>query len=459
MENGSDTGKKLILLVTTAASFVTPFMASSINIALPLIGAEFSMSAVLLSWIAFSFLLAAAMVLVPVGRIADLYGRKRVFFIGLLIYTVSCLLCAVASSAHSLIAFRFLQGAGGAMIFGTSVAILTSVFPASERGRVLGINVASVYLGLSAGPFIGGFLTEHFGWRSIFIGNVPIGLVIMALVLWKMKGEWVGARKGEGFDYKGAVLYMATLASFMYGLSSLPGMTGVWLVLLGIVLFAAFVSREIKMASPLLDISLFRRNVTFAFSNLAALINYSATYAVTFLLSLYLQYIKGFSPLHAGIILSAQPVVQALFSPSAGRLSDRIEPRIVASIGMGLTALGLGCFIFLSNDSSLFSIVATLFTLGLGFGLFSSPNTNAIMSSVENPLYGIASGTLATMRLTGQMLSMAIVMLIFAVHIGHAPITREGYPLFLRSVHSAFIVMTLLCTGGIFASLARGRIR
>jgi MFS family permease len=192
---------------------------------------------------------------------------------------------------------------------------------------------------------------------------------------------------------------------------------------------------------------------------LAALINYSATFAVNFLLSLYLQYIKGFSPLHSGLILVVQPVIQAFFSPFAGRLSDRIEPRIVASTGMGLTALGLGLLIFLNNRASILFIVAVLITLGLGFALFSSPNTNAVMSSVENRFYGIASGTLATMRLTGQMLSMGIVMLVFALHIGDAPITPEEYPSFMVSMHSSLIILCLLCFGGIFASLARGKIR
>lgn len=453
----NNVSKKVTLFVTTAASFLTPFMGSSVNIALPSIGYEFSMSAILLGWVAYSFLLAAATVLVPVGRVADIWGRKRVFSFGLVIYTLSSFLCALVNSAYFLIAFRLLQGVGGAMIFGTSIAILTSVFPVGERGRALGINVASVYLGLSAGPFLGGFLTEHFGWRSIFLINVPFGAIILILVLWNLKGEWAAA-KNEHFDYKGAVLYMAALATTMYGFSSLTRTPGIWLIIIGLILIIAFILRERKVLSPLLDIHLFHHNPVFVFSNLAALINYSATFAVSFLLSLYLQYIKGFSPLHSGLILVAQPVVQAFFSPLAGRLSDRIEPRIVASIGMGLTALGLGLLILLDNRASILFIVAILFTLGLGFALFSSPNTNAIMSSVENRFYGVASGTLATMRLTGQMLSMGIVMLVFALHIGDVPITPDEYPLFMGSVHSSLIILSILCFGGIFASLARGKI-
>jgi EmrB/QacA subfamily drug resistance transporter len=458
MEKTSDVSKKVTLLVTTAASFLTPFMGSSINIALPSIGREFSMSAVLLGWVAYSFLLAAATVLVPVGKIADIWGRKRVFAIGLVVYTLSSFFCAIAGSSYSLISFRLLQGVGGAMIFGPSIAILTSVFPAGERGSALGINVASVYMGLSAGPFLGGFLTEHFGWRSIFMINVPLGVAILILMLWKIKAEWAEERN-ERFDFRGAFLYMAAVSALMYGFSSLTRTLGVWLVVLGLILIFIFTARERKVKNPLLDITLFRHNTVFLSSNLAALINYSATFAVSFLLSLYLQYIKGLSPLHAGVILVAQPVVQAIFSPFAGRLSDRIEPRIVASIGMSITTLGLGLLILFNNQASILFIVVVLFTLGLGFALFSSPNTNAIMSSVEQQFYGVASGTLATMRITGQMLSMGIVMLVFALHIGDVPITPEQYPSFMGSMHSSLIVLSLLCLGGIFASLARGKIR
>jgi predicted MFS family arabinose efflux permease len=277
-------------------------------------------------------------------------------------------------------------------------------------------------------------------------------------VLWKIKVEWAEARD-EHFDFKGTFLYMAALSALMYGFSSLTRALGAYLVVISLILIIIFIFRERKVKNPLLDITLFRHNTIFVFSNLAALINYSATFAVSFLLSLYLQYIKGFSPLHAGVILVAQPVVQAIFSPFAGRLSDRIEPRIVASVGMSVTAFGLGLLILLNNEAHILFIVVVLFTLGLGFALFSSPNTNAIMSSVEQQSYGVASGTLATMRITGQMLSMGIVMLIFALHMGDVPITPAEYPSFMGSMHSSLIILSLLCFGGIFASLARGRIR
>lgn len=455
---GDTQNKRAALLVATLGSFLTPFMGSSVNIALPSIGNELAMDAISLGWVATAYLLATAMFLVPFGRIADIYGRKRIFTYGILTYTVASMLSAIAPSAAVLIASRVLQGIGGAMIFSTGVAILTSVFPAEERGKALGINVAAVYLGLSLGPFLGGLLTEHFGWRSIFVLNVPLGLIIIAFIFWKLKGEWAEA-KGEKFDITGSVIYSLMLIAIMYGFTLLPEMSGVWLILIGAVGVVAFVKWEMKVESPVLNIGLFRNNRVFALSNLAALINYSATFAVAFLLSLYLQYIKGLSPQNAGLILVAAPVVQAVFSPLAGRLSDKIEPRIVASAGMGLTVISLVLLTFLGEKTSLGFIVASLIVLGFGFALFSSPNTNAVMSSVEKRFYGVASGTLATMRQIGMTFSMGMAMLLFTLYIGRVQITPEYYSLFLRSVNVAFVIFAVLCFGGTFASLARGKIR
>jgi EmrB/QacA subfamily drug resistance transporter len=450
--------RKTALVVTTLGSFITAFMGSSINIALPLIGKEFLMDAVLLSWVATSFLLAAAMFLVPIGRIADIYGRKKIFAFGIFFFTLSSFFSAISTSAVLLIIFRFLQGIGAAMMYGTSVAILTSVFSIKERGGVLGINVASVYLGLSLGPFLGGLLTQHYGWRSIFIANVILGLITILLVVWKLKVEWKEAKK-EKFDYVGSIIYGLSLLGIMYSFSILPEVLGVWLVLIGTFGILSFAWWEAKTKTPILDINLFRNNMVFTFSNLAALINYSATFAVTFLLSLYLQYIKGLDPQNAGLILMAQPVVMAALSPLAGRLSDKIEPRIVASLGMTLTTIGLFLFVFLSEITPLELILAGLIVLGFGLALFSSPNTNAIMSSVEKRFYGVASGTLGTMRLVGQMLSMGIVMLIFAFYIGKAQISPEYYSLFLMGVKISFVTFSILCFIGVFASLARGKVR
>lgn len=454
----SDSLKRLVLLVTTVGSFLTPFLGSAVNIALPAISAEFNMTAVQLSWVATAFLLAAAMFLVPFGKIADIQGRKKIFLVGMFLHLVAASLSILVASTGWLITLRVFQGIGSAMIFGTSVAILTSVYPPGERGRVLGINVASVYTGLSSGPFLGGLLTQNFGWRSIFLASAILSALIITLTLWKLTDEWVGAH-GEKFDLVGSLVYGLTLVAVMYGFSQLPSWLGAGLILAGSLLLLVFIWWESRVESPVLNMRLFRENRVFALSNLAALINYSATYAVSFLLSLYLQYIKGFTPQRAGLVLVSQPVMQALFSPLAGRLSDRVESRVVASTGMALITAGLAALAFLGADTPQALIVVVLMLLGFGFALFSSPNTNAVMGSVEKRFYGVASATLGTMRLSGQMFSIGIASLVFAVLIGKVQITPQYYPAFVTSIRAAFGIFAALCFGGIWASLSRGKLR
>ncbi|MBC7106615.1 MAG: MFS transporter, partial [Firmicutes bacterium] len=275
------------------------FMGSAVNLAIPSIGAEFHAPAVMLNWIVTSYLLASAAFLVPFGRLADLYGRRRVFLVGTGLYALLSLGSALARSGEILLACRVLHGLGGAMIFGTGVAILTSVFPPQERGRVLGLNTAAVYAGLSLGPIIGGFLTHQLGWRSIFFANFALGLVVLVATVVGLKGEWRGAA-GERFDPYGAVAYSLSLAALMVGISTAGSFAGAsWLFLLGAAGLLGFVGWELRLSHPVLDLRLFR-NVVFAFSNLAALINYSATFGVGYLLSLYLQMVKGLDPQRAG---------------------------------------------------------------------------------------------------------------------------------------------------------------
>jgi EmrB/QacA subfamily drug resistance transporter len=452
----SGVSKNVVMLIAAMSSFLTPFTGSSVNIALPSINRELLMSAVSLTWVATAYLLAAAMFLVPFGRVADIKGRKRVFLYGMVIDALASILCTLSKSGAWLIAFRAMQGLGGAMIFGTGVAILTSVFPLRERGRALGINVAAVYTGLSAGPLVGGFLTERLGWRSIFFLNALLGVIVVVTVLWKLKAEWVGAR-GEKMDVPGTIIYSLSLVAIMTGFSELPTHLGFILLGIGTIGLAVFTVWEGKLEYPIFNISLFRHNTVFRFSNLAALANYSSTFAVAFLLSLYLQYIKKFTAEHAGLILVTQPVIMIICSPIAGSLSDRIEPGIIASIGMALTTLALVLLTFLGSGSSLFFIMVSLIILGMGFGFFSSPNTNAVMSSVEKKFYGVASGVLGTMRLTGQMFSMGVALLLFALYIGRKAIVPEYYPVFLKCMKMAFLISAFLCFLGIFASIARGR--
>ncbi|MDW8013419.1 MAG: MFS transporter, partial [Archaeoglobaceae archaeon] len=334
--------KKLVLIASTIASFLTPFMGSAVNLALPSIEKEFALDAIFLAWITTAFLLSTAMFLVPMGRLGDIKGRRNLFILGLLIFTVSSMLCAFAFSGDLLVFFRFLQGLGSAMIASTGVAMLTSAYPPQERGKVIGINTSAVYVGLSSGPILGGFITQHFGWRALFLFPLLIAFIAIFAIL-KVKQEWAEA-KGESFDLFGSAMYAISLFILIFGFSNLPETLGFLLVFTGLLAIIIFAIVESRTKDPVLDVKMFRKNTVFAMSNIAALLNYSATFAVTFLMSLYLQYIKNLSPQDAGIVLLAQPIMMALFSPMAGSLSDRIEPRVVASVGMGLTALSLFLF-------------------------------------------------------------------------------------------------------------------
>lgn len=455
---GHNTGKKVVLLVATMTFFLFPFVASSVNIALPSIGRDLSLDAVTLAWVATAYLLSSAAFLVPFGRMADIHGRKKIFTLGIAIFTFTSLLSGMASSGVMLIALRVLQGVGVAMFVGTGVALLTSAFPAAERGKVLGINAAAVYAGLSLGPILGGVVTEHLGWRSIFFITVPPGLAIIGLVLWKMRGAWVGA-KGERFDFAGSAIYSLALVALIYGFTRLPDMPGVWLVVGGVIGLVAFARWESRIRSPVLDLNLFRHSRAFTFSGLAALLEYSPVLAVSFLISLYLQYVKGFDPESAGLVLVVMPAASAIVAPLAGRLSDRIEPRIIASVGMALTAIGVAIFGFLNEKTPLELIIGNLVLVGFGQALFSSPNTNAIMSSAPKTAYGVASAIVATMRQIGFVLGMGVAMLMLALYIGRIQITPEYYLLFQESARASFIILAILCFCGIFVSLARGKVR
>ncbi len=443
------------LLVATLTSFMGPFMISSVNVALPAIQAELGMNAVQLSWISTAYLLAVAVGLLPAGKLADIRGRERVFAAGLAVYSVGTGLATFAGSGTILIALRVAQGLGAAMFVSTGMAILTSVFPPDRRGRVIGIYVAAVYVGLSMGPFVGGYITHYLGWRSIFLLMLPLGIFSLWLTLRHLKGEW-RHEPAEQLDIIGCVIYALAIMAVVYGATRLPSSTGVILLAGGLVGFGLFIIQQKNSRYPVFEVKLFLENRGFAYSSYAALLNYSATFGVTFLLSLYLQYIKGMSPLTAGSILMAQPVVMAILSPIAGRLSDRIEPRILATTGMGISVLGVFMFSRLVPSTPVGLIVANLIFLGIGFALFSSPNMSAMMGAVEKHQYGLASGLVATMRLLGQMLSMAVATVVLALLVGRVAIVPENYDRFLLSVQTVFIISAVLCLAGMYFSFSRG---
>jgi EmrB/QacA subfamily drug resistance transporter len=446
------------LTVSMISAVVNSLMNSSLNVALPSIGKEFSMNAVILGWIATAMMLSSSVFVVPFGRLADILGRKKLMAAGSLIFALGSLLAAISINGVMLISVRVVQGIGSAMIFGTGMAILTSVFPPEKKGWALGWNVAAVYFGLTAGPFIGGLMTMKWGWRSIFWLNAVLGIASVTVLLTMLKGEWADA-KGEKFDLRGSVILGGTVLCLIYGLMKITSFSGVMLFAAGIMLFVIFIKYEKKQDMPLVNVRLFEKNNAYLFSNIAALINYSAASSVSFLLSLYLQYIKGMSPGKAGLILMAQPLIMVIFSPAAGKFSDTIEPGKVASAGMALTMAGLFSLVFLAENTHVSYIVWALFAIGGGYALFSSPNTNAVMSSIDRKYYGTASSILSTMRQIGMMTGIAVATLMLSVFTGTAKVHGFKPDEFMSALKWSFIVATVLCMFGIFASLARGRVR
>ena len=447
-----------ILLIAAITAFMGTFLISSINVALPAIEHSFGFDAVTLSWVVTSFLLSTAIFLLPVGRWGDLSGIRRIFKAGVIIFTFSSLLCGLASEGWQLIALRFIQGVGAAFTSTTGPAILVSAFAPHHRGRVLGISVSAVYIGLAVGPFAGGMLTQYLGWRSIFFVAALLGTVTTFIAFRYLGKDEVKEAAVHKLEFKGTLFYMAGLVALVYGSSMIPAVYG-WLLLAGgVLLLSIFWKIESRSTIPVIDTRLFTHNRLFAFSNLAALINYSATFAIVFLLSLYLQKVRGLSPGDAGMMLMAQPVMMALLSPVAGRLSDAMQPRILTTLGMSMCALGLFVFSWLTAETPFWVIIAVLLWVGAGFALFSSPNMSTIMSSVPRTQYGLASGTAASMRVVGQIVSMTVVTIFLAGILGKEAVETVPSEVFLKALSWAFVSFTIIAMPGIWFSSMRGRL-
>ncbi|MSQ67831.1 MAG: MFS transporter [Gammaproteobacteria bacterium] len=450
--------QRAALLMVGVSAFAQPLMLSSVTVALPAMAADLALSAVSLSWIPLMFLLSSAATVLAFGRLADMYGRKRIFVWGSWGLVGSSLLLASAPNGAALIALRALQGVSAAMLYATQAAIIVSICPPARRGRALGMIASVLYLGLTAGPLLGGWLVEHFGWRVAFVVNLPLTLCVLLLLVPRVKGEWAAAQRGH-FDGLGAAIYALGILCVITGATALQGRSGALMAGVGGLLLWQFVRRQKGRADPLFDVSLFLSNRVFALSSLAALLMYTTTFSILVLISLHLQYLKGLQPSQAGLVMFAQPLVTALMSPLVGRLSDRVEPRLLATAGVVVTALGLVALGGIGRDTSLARITVCLAFTGLGFSLFASTNVNAIMSSIATGQQGSASGAVATMRVLGQLCSMGLVAMAFSLTLGVAQITPETYLQLERALSLSFRLAALLCVPCVFFSLARGRLR
>ncbi|WP_296798310.1 MFS transporter [uncultured Methanobrevibacter sp.] len=442
--------KNLILLICTVLSFFTVFAVNAVTVVIPTIANEFHMSNIVQNWVTIIFLLVVAVISVPAGQISGKYGLKKVTILSIILFIIISIVNVLVTSQEQFLASRFILGISLSFINVTSMSMVVSAFKPEERGKALGINITGVYIGLSMSPVLGGILNYHLGWRSVVLFGVPFLFVILALLLTKVDDEWI-TFKNIPLDIKGSVSYGIGMVLFMYGFTILNTYLGIILTILGIVILIIFALIELKQDHPVFDVRFFK-NRKFSSSNFASLSAYLATFAVTTILNYHLQYIKGFDSQSAGMILLVAPLCQVVLAPIAGRLSDRYVPQILAAIGMGLGTISLILFSFLNGQTPLEYLIISMVIYGIGFGLFSPPNTNVIMSSVPPKDTSVASAAVSTMRTVGQAMSMGILTLVFAFVMGNVPIVEQYYPLLITSCQITCLICVVLCMASVFAS-------
>jgi len=454
---GNNSARWVALIVVCIGSFLTPLSLSSVHIATPAIAEALHANAIWVGWIPAAFILSNVVSILPAGRCADILGRKLVYATGICCLGLASISASLAPSIEWLIFSRVLQGLASSMVFACSLAIVSSVFNRGQRGMALGCTAACIYLGLTGGPLIGGWLTEAYGWRSVFLFPVPLVLACLVMIATKLKGEWFGV-PGQKLDWVGSSLFAMGAITLFLGISNLPSVGAFILLLLSIFSFWMFIKQQEHTAYPLVRLKRMWRNRMFSRSLLTSIMMYGANYSLIFLLSLYLQYIQGMSATDTGQLMMLQALTMAIVAPIAGRLSDRYEPRLVASLGCAVVAAGLGILQWIDFVIPGFLVPTALVTIGLGFGLFSTPNTSAAMGAVPEDRLGVASALLGLARVLGNMLGTALLLLMMHLYIGDAKIDVSQYPALLTvtKISLAFSLMLAVC--GSYISLSRGKV-
>ena len=442
--------KNLILIICTILSFFTVFAVNAVTIVIPSIAAEYGMSNIIQNWVTIIFLLVVAVLSVPAGQISGKYGLKKITVLSIILFIIISIVNVLVTSQEQFLVCRLILGISLAFINVTSMAMIVNAFPPEERGKALGINITGVYVGLSLSPVIGGILDYNLGWRSVVLFGVPFLFAILALLLTRINEEW-SSFENMPLDIKGSFAYGIGIVLFMYGFTILNTQMGILLTVLGLIILVIFGLIELKQEYPVFDIRFFK-NHKFLSANFASLCAYLATYAVTTILNYHLQYIKGFDSQTAGMILLVAPLCQVVLAPIAGRLSDKFVPQILAAIGMALGTVSLFLFSSLDAATPMVFLIVSMIIYGIGFGLFSPPNTNVIMGSVPPKDTSVASAAVATMRTVGQAMSMGILTLVFAFVMGDVPIIEQYYPLLISSCQITCIICVVLCIASVFAS-------
>ena len=444
------------LIVVCLGSFIGPLGMASVNVAIPNLAADLHANAKMVSWLPTLFLLSSVVFMLPFGKLADNYGRKRIYTIGLALNAFTSLMCALGQQIEWVLFWRFAQGAASAMIFGTGVAILTSVTPSHKRGAALGLAAACVYIGLTLAPAIGGLLTEIWSWRAVFLFQVPLILFLLLLIKWGLKGEWKNDEVAS-FDWRGSFIFAVSSASLVFGFSSVPKLYGFLLLILSVITMIFFVYHQSRHHTPLIRVQMFRESRVFSMSLTTSLLMYGSNFPLAFLLSLYLQVVQGYGPAEAGQILLLQAFAMAILAPMSGRLSDKIQPRFLATIGCAIVACGFLVLSQMTTATGTTYIGGSLLLIGIGFGLFSSPNNNAIMGAVQDRELGVASASLNLARTIGNLLGMSSVNLLVHYYLGDNKIVAEQTPALMNTLSTAFYISLVSVIIATFLSGFRGK--
>lgn len=442
-------------------AFMAPLDSSIVNTVLPIIAREFRADVLLIEWVVLAYLLSLSGLLLIGGRLGDLFGDKPLYVAGFALFTLSSMLCGLATGVASLIAARVLQAIGGALLIAIGPAILTRSFPASQRGQALGIQASVVYTGLTVGPGLGGAIASALGWRWVFFINLPIGIMAIGVALSVLRTDRKPA-SGRGFDFVGAISFMLALFALVLALSR--GAAWGWtspVVLIAAAITAAaaalFLRTELRIRHPFFDIRLFRHRL-FAAATVSALLNYMATTTTAFLTPFFLIQGNRMAPAHAGSLLMAMPLVMALVAPASGWLSDRIGSRVPTVAGMACLAAGMFLLGALGAGGSDRQIVLRLGLVGLGIGLFTSPNNSAIMGAVPQTHQGLGSGIVATARTMGNVLGVAVSGSLFGMEVQNLAATLGQETLaVIGAYRHAVTTGAGIALAGALTSLIRGR--
>ena len=449
---GNLSKNKYVVIITALSYFLCGFSVSVISVALPTMARDFAVSAVAQNWIAMVFFLSIAIFSLPFGKISAKFGLKKTFYIGLILLIIGSFGVSISNSSDILIAFRALQGLSVAILNVSTLALVTESLPLNERGKGIGIITSIAYVGLIAANVIGGFLTNNFGWRSVFLFVIPFLILTILITYFKVPNEWI-LIKDDKFDYVGALIFGLGISLLTYGFTIMHTLHGVGLLILSIILFVIFGKWQLKIKFPLFPVKILK-NKKFTYSSIAALLCSFSTFVVIYIVDYHLQYINNVDPQTTGLILMLAPISMAISTFFAGRFSDRVNnPQFIASFGLSIVFIALIILTLLNETTPLSVVILAIVLEGIGYGIFISPNTNIVVSSLPDKLASIASATVSTTRVIGETLSLGIWTVIFAIIMGSLQIIPKYYPLLIESSQIVSILLACGCLIGIIFSL------